>query len=180
MRYVHVASVLSAALACGLLPGRGAAQVASADQRFWSASATRGAAPRPTVWRLAADVTPISAVKPATMLTLGHAVATPRLAWRSSDLALAGVFTVGLLIDAGQTRGLARTGWTNFRESNPLLGPQPSVGRVNTYTAIAGLTVLGTAAALPRRFRPWLLGAAIAVQALTIHSSVRQGIPVRF
>ncbi|HZI21065.1 MAG TPA: hypothetical protein VFD76_01065 [Gemmatimonadales bacterium] len=178
MRYVHAASVLSAALALGLVPGRSAAQLASADQRFWAAP--RGAAPRPSVWRLSADATPVAAIKPGTSLTFGQAVPTPRLAWRGSDLALAGVFTAGLLIDAAQTRGLARAGWTNFRESNPLLGAQPSVGRVNTYTAIAGLTVLGTAAALPRRWRPWLLGAAIAVQALTISSSVRQGIPVRF
>jgi hypothetical protein len=28
--------------------------------------------------------------------------------------------------------------------------------------------------------RPWLLGAAIAVQAFTIGSSVRQGLPIRF
>ncbi len=177
MRYVQTASALSAALALGLVPGRGAAQVASADQRVWAAP--RAAAPRPSVWRLSVDA-PVSALKSGTSLTLGRAVATPRLAWRGSDLALAGAFTVGLLIDAAQTRGLARAGWTNFRESNPLLGSRPSEGRVNTYTAIAGLTVLGTAAALPRRVRPWLLGTAIAIQALTIHSSVRQGIPIRF
>jgi hypothetical protein len=178
MRSVHAASVLSAALAFGLVPGRGAAQVASTAPRFWAA--LRRAAPRPSVWRLSADATPVSAIKAGTRLALGHAVPTPRLAWGGSDLALAGAFTVGLLIDAAQTRGLARSGWTDFRESNPLLGTRPSVGRVNTYTAIAGLSVLGTAAALPHRLRPWLLGTAIAVQALTIGSSVRQGIPVRF
>src|SRR5207244_2602844 len=30
------------------------------------------------------------------------------------------------------------------------------------------------------RVRPWLLAAAIAVQAFTIHSSMRQGLPIRF
>jgi len=103
-----------------------------------------------------------------------------RVSWTPSHTALASAFVVTLLIDAGQTRELARQGWVGFRESNPLLGKRPSVGRVNSYTALAGLSVLGAAAAAPRRLRPWLLGAAIAVQAFTIQSSVRQGIPIRF
>src|SRR6266576_264957 len=94
--------------------------------------------------------------------------------------ALASAFLVTLLIDAAQTRELAREGWQGFRESNPLLGERPSVGRVNSYTALAGLTVLGVAAAAPPRLRPWLLGAAVAVQLFTIQGSVRQGIPIRF
>ena len=61
-----------------------------------------------------------------------------------------------------------------------MLGERPSVGRVNSYTTLAGLGVLGAAAVAPPRLRPWLLGAAIAVQALTIGSSVRQGLPIRF
>ena len=103
-----------------------------------------------------------------------------RVSWTPSHTALASVFVVTLLIDAAQTRELARQGWVGFRESNPLLGERPSVGRVNSYTALAGLSVLGAAAAAPRRLRPWLLGAAIAVQAFTIGSSVRQGLPIRF
>ncbi len=102
------------------------------------------------------------------------------VSWTPSHTALASAFLVTLLIDAGQTRELARQGWVGFRESNPLLGERPSVGRVNSYTALAGLSVLGAAAAAPPRLRPWLLGAAIAVQAFTIRSSVRQGIPIRF
>jgi len=103
-----------------------------------------------------------------------------RVSWTPSHTALASAFLVTLLIDAGQTRELARQGWVGFRESNPLLGERPSAGRVNSYTALAGLSVLGAAAAAPPRLRPWLLGAAIAVQAFTIQSSVRQGIPIRF
>ena len=103
-----------------------------------------------------------------------------RLSWTSSHTALASAFLVTLLIDAAQTRQLAREGWIGFRESNPLLGERPSVGRVNSYTALAGLSVLGAAAAAPPRLRPWLLGAAVAVQLFTIQGSVRQGIPIRF
>jgi hypothetical protein len=103
-----------------------------------------------------------------------------RVSWTPSHSALASAFLVTLMIDAAQTRQLARQGWTGFRESNPLLGERPSVGRVNSYTTLAGLGVLGAAAVAPPRLRPWLLGAAIAVQALTIGSSVRQGLPIRF
>ena len=103
-----------------------------------------------------------------------------RVSWTPSHTALASAFIVTLLIDAAQTRELARQGWVGFREANPLLGTRPSVGRVNSYTALAGLSVLGAAAAAPPRLRPWLLGAAIAVQAFTIGGSVRQGLPIRF
>src|SRR5256886_4623316 len=99
-----------------------------------------------------------------------------RVPWTRSHTALASVFAMTLLIDAAQTRELARQGWVGFREANPLLGERPSVGRVNTYTALAGLSVLCAAAALPPRVRPWLLAAAIAVHAFTIHSSMRQEI----
>jgi hypothetical protein len=103
-----------------------------------------------------------------------------RVSWAPSHTALAGAFVVTLLIDAAQTRELARQGWVGYRETNPLLGVRPSVGRVNSYTVLAGLSVLGAAAAGPPRLRPWLLGAAIAVQALTIGSSMHQGLPLRF
>jgi len=103
-----------------------------------------------------------------------------RVSWTRSHTALASAFAITLLIDAAQTRELARQGWVDFREANPLLGARPTVGQVNTYTALAGLSVLGAAAALPPRVRPWLLGAAIALQAFTIQGSVRQGLPIRF
>src|SRR5881409_509172 len=106
--------------------------------------------------------------------------APPRLSWRQSDIALAGAFTVALLIDAGHTRWLAQGGWRNFRESNPILGSHPTVGQLNTYTAVTGLAVLGAAAALPARVRPWLLGAALAVETFTIAGTTHQGIAIRF
>ncbi|HYL22329.1 MAG TPA: hypothetical protein VEU74_11250 [Gemmatimonadales bacterium] len=103
-----------------------------------------------------------------------------RVSWSPTHTALAGAFVVTLLMDAGQTRDLARRGWPGFREANPLLGARPSVGQVNTYTVVAGLSVLGAAAALPPKVRPWLLGAAIAVQAFTVAGSVQNGLAIRF
>jgi len=103
-----------------------------------------------------------------------------RVSWSPTHTALAGAFVMTLLMDAGQTRDLARRGWPGFREANPLLGERPSVGQVNTYTVVAGLSVLGAAAALPPKVRPWLLGAAIAVQAFTVAGSVQNGLSIRF
>jgi hypothetical protein len=114
-------------------------------------------------------------------LSMAHVAGLPaRVSWTPSHTALASAFTITLLIDAAQTRALARQGWHGFREANPLLGDRPSVGRVNSYTVLAGLTVLGAAAAAPPRVRPWLLAAAIAVQTFTIGNSARQGLPIRF
>jgi len=125
----------------------------------------------------------VVAVTQPTRLALSTSAITglpARVSWSQTHTALAGAFVVTLLMDAAQTRELARRGWPGFREANPLLGDRPSVGQVNTYTAIAGLSVLGAAAALPPKVRPWLLGAAIAVQAFTVAGSVQNGLPIRF
>ena len=111
--------------------------------------------------------------------TLGIAELPARRSWTASHTALASAFTVVLLVDAAQTRDLARRGWPGFREANPLLGPRPSVGQVNTYTALAAAGMMTAAAAAPPRLRPWLLGAALVVEAVTVGGSVRNGLPLR-
>jgi hypothetical protein len=103
-----------------------------------------------------------------------------RMAWRPSDLALAGGFTVALLVDAAQTRRLARGGWRDYHETNPLLGPRPSVGQVNTYTAVVGLSVLGLAAVAPKRARSGLLGVALAVEAYALAAMSGRGVAITF
>lgn len=96
--------------------------------------------------------------------------------WSAPHIALASAFSLALWIDAAQTRAAMGQG---YRETNPLLGSHPSPGQVNTYTALAHLTVLGAAAALPARLRPWLLGAALAVETFTIAGSIREGVALR-
>jgi hypothetical protein len=97
--------------------------------------------------------------------------------WRTAHVALASAFAAALEIDAAQTREAMRRG---YREANPLLGPHPSTGRVNTYTALAGLTVVGVAAVVPTRLRGWVLGVALAVETVTIAGAVREGVGIRF
>ena len=123
-----------------------------------------------------------SPIRPSVGLTVLSAPrpALPRLNWSQTDLALASAFTVALLVDAGQTRWLAKGGWHQFRETNPILGARPTVGQLNTYTAVSALAVWGAAAAAPARVRPWLLGAALAVEAFTIAGTTQQGIAIRF
>ena len=98
-------------------------------------------------------------------------------AWRASDVALAGVFTVALWIDAAQTRQGIRRG---YDELNPILGRHPTVGLVNAYTAVVGVATLGVAAAAPARARPWLLGAALALEAFAVSRNVQAGIALTF
>ena len=102
-----------------------------------------------------------------------------RVTWRRSEIVMASVFAAALLIDASQTRRLAAGGWREYTESNPILGPRPSVGQVNTYTAVAGVSVLGLAAIAPKRARPWILGAALAVEVGTLAAMSRQGVGIR-
>src|SRR2546425_8443634 len=137
---------------------------------------------RTTAVLLALAVVPAAAAAQRLAPPALHLGATipARVSWRASEVALAGAFVVALVIDAAQTRGLAQRGWQSYSETNPILGPRPSVGQVNTYTAVAGLSVLGAAAVVPARVRPWLLGAALAVETFTIAGNLRQGIALRF
>ena len=137
---------------------------------------------RTTAVLLALAVVPAAAAAQRLAPPTLHVGATipARVSWRASDVALAGAFVVALAIDAAQTRSIAQGGWQGYREMNPILGPHPSVGQVNTYTAVAGLTVLGAAAVVPARVRPWLLGVALAVETFTIAGTVRQGVALRF
>jgi len=154
MAYSRVTPALFAAVACTLLPG------SVAGQRPFGASAF------PRIDRI--DRIEVRRTVPI------------RVSWRSRDLALASGFAAALLVDAAQTRRLARGGWRDYQESNPLLGPRPSVGRVNTYTAVAGLTVLGVAAVAPKRARPWVLGVALAVELYTLGAMSQRGIAITF
>jgi hypothetical protein len=97
--------------------------------------------------------------------------------WSATDVGLATGFLALLWVDAAQTRSLARQGWTDFHESNPILGQEPSVRRINTYTAAAAVATLGIAAVLPPRARRWWLAGAVAVEASTvIHNTTSVGV----
>jgi hypothetical protein len=100
--------------------------------------------------------------------------------WSTTDLGLAGGFLAMLWVDAAQTRSLARGNWDAFYETNPILGREPSVGQINTYTAAAAITTLGVAAILPARARRWWLIGAFAVETSTvIYTTTQMGVGFR-
>src|SRR3989440_12180706 len=177
-RMRHISAVTLAIATLTGLPGQGAAQRALKDHRFWAVP--RVSEHRATVWTMPATPS-TNPIRPSMRLTVLNTArpALPRLSWTQTDLALASAFTMALLVDAGQTRWLAKGGWHEFRETNPILGSRPTVGPLNTYTAISGVVVVGAAAAAPPRVRPWLLRAAAALQSVTIAATVQQGIAIR-
>ena len=179
MRMRHISVVQLVIVALAGLPGQGVAQRALKDHRFWAVPRVNGQ--RSSVWRLPGVVsaTPIRPNVGVTVLSTRRPT-LPHLSWSQTDLTLATAFTVALMVDAGQTRWLAKGGWHDFRETNPILGSRPTVGQLNTYTAVSGLAVLGAAAVAPARVRPWLLGAALAVEAFTIAGTTQQGVAIRF
>lgn len=93
-----------------------------------------------------------------------------------SELALGAAFTAALWVDAAQTREAARRGWREWRETNPLLGPRPGIGRITAYTVAAGVTTLGVAAALPRPWRRVWLAGAFALELYAAASAARAGL----
>jgi len=183
----HTVAILVVAAVLGAVPARATAQHAAKHLRLSSAAHTDRRQPniphqsQDAILRLRSTVGPLSIHAAASVpprLRAGRTLPV-RLGWSTTDVTLAGAFAAALLIDAGQTRGLARDGWRGWRETNPILGPRPSVGQLDTYTAVAGLAVLGAAAAVPPRVRPWLLGAAFAVEAFTIAGTVQRGVAIR-
>ena len=90
--------------------------------------------------------------------------------WSATDIGLAGGFLAVLWVDAAQTRSVARGSWRGFHEANPIIGPRPTVGQVNTYSV---------AAVLPARARRWWLIGAIAIEAYAVTGTTSSGISLR-
>lgn len=178
-----VSLLVSAGLAVPL-PAR--AQARALAGSFWSvtrAPARPGARGTPrfgVATPAVPDLRAVGSLSVRTSVSVSQVAAFPaRRGWNGTDTGLGAAFVVTLLLDAGATRAVARGGWVGFREANPVLGSRPSVARVNAYTALVGVGVLGAAAAAPRRLRPWILGAALAVEALTVTANTRGGAPLR-
>ena len=99
--------------------------------------------------------------------------------WSATDIGLAGSFLAILWVDAAQTRSVARGNWKGFHEANPIIGPRPTVGQINAYSAAAAVTTLGVAAVLPARARRWWLIGALAIEAYAVTGTTSSGISLR-
>lgn len=65
-------------------------------------------------------------------------------------------------------------------ETNPLLGEHPSDVRIRNYFVGVGLAHVVIAKALPTEYRPYWIGAGIAVQLYTVLKNRKLGLSVNF
>lgn len=111
------------------------------------------------------------------LLLLALVCGTAHAQWTEEQRTLAGMYMVAHVIDWGQSRRIARDGWTEF---NPILGRHPSMGRVNTYfvlTPLIGALVLD---AMPSRHRTAALKVVTTLQIATVARNHYLGIRVSF
>lgn len=97
----------------------------------------------------------------------------------TTDAALLGGALAALAVDWGQTRAIAQQPM-RYEERNPILGQHPSIGRVNSYFALAMIGTAGLALALPREHSRIFLGGLILLETAVVVSNHGIGIRARF
>lgn len=115
-------------------------------------------------------------------LLLNPAIAASLSAQREpitrTNVALAVSASVLLLIDRGMTEHALRHG---RGEANPIIGPRPSVGQLNTYIAAVGVAQLAAGLLLHEAgARNFLWGTSTLLEVTAISWSVSLKIPIRF
>ena len=109
--------------------------------------------------------------------------------WTTSDYTLQGIYTVFHIIDWGQTAHNAKNGWANttsvnkqgditvkeHKESNALLGSEPSLKNVNLY--FASTLILHTAIShiLPKPYRNIWQVAGIGIEVRLVSGNYHIG-----
>lgn len=89
-------------------------------------------------------------------------------------LALTAIAVLLLILDWRQTLQIARD--PGRRELNPILGPKPSVGRVNVYFAAWVGVLIAGAFLLPHIAALVLMLVVIAVETWTVSRNYRRGL----
>ena len=99
--------------------------------------------------------------------------------WGPTDYALAGAAVAALAVDWGQTRHIAKNPH-RFAEQNPLLGPAPSVGKVDAYFVGAMVGTVALAHVLPGDWRQLFLGGVLALELGVVNQNRSLGIKMAF
>ena len=99
--------------------------------------------------------------------------------WERTDYALAGAALAALAVDWGQTRYIAKN-THQFNETNPVLGPTPSTGKVDTYFLGAMVGTVAIAHLLPGDWRQLFLTGTLAVELGAISQNRSIGIKMAF
>lgn len=98
--------------------------------------------------------------------------------WTQGDTARQLALTTLLILDWGQTRDIATN--PRFHELNPLLGRNPSTGRVDNYFAATTVGHYLVSRALPPEYRRVWQYLWIGSQTATVHWNYQMGVRVRF
>ena len=99
--------------------------------------------------------------------------------WEGSDYMLAGAALAALAVDWGQTRNVAKNP-QRFAETNPILGPSPSVGKVDAYFVGAMIGTVALAHLMPRDYRRLFLTGTLTVELAAIEQNRSIGVKVEF
>jgi len=99
--------------------------------------------------------------------------------WETTDYALAGAAVAALAVDWGQTRHIAKNP-NHFSEQNPILGPSPSVGKVDTYFVGAIVGTVALAHVLPGDWRQLFLAGVLTVELGVVRQNRSLGIKMAF
>jgi hypothetical protein len=99
--------------------------------------------------------------------------------WETTDYALAGAAVAALAVDWGQTRHIAKNPH-RFAEQNPLLGPAPSVGKVDAYFVGAMVGTVALAHVLPSDWRQLFLAGVLTLELGVVQQNRSLGIKMAF
>jgi hypothetical protein len=99
--------------------------------------------------------------------------------WETTDYALAGAALTALAVDWGQTRHIAKNP-LQFNETNPVLGTNPSVGKVNAYFVGAMVGTVAVAHVLPSDWRTLFLSGVLALELGVTQQNRSLGIKMAF
>jgi hypothetical protein len=99
--------------------------------------------------------------------------------WEFPDYAFAGAALATLAVDWGQTRNIAKNP-QRFYEKNQVLGPKPSVGKVDAYFVGAMVGTVAVAHVLPRDYRRLFLAGTLSMELSVIDQNRSIGIKVDF
>lgn len=99
--------------------------------------------------------------------------------WTPEQKTLGAMYMTAHVIDWGQTRAIAKNP-QRWVEMNPLIGPHPSLGRVNTYFALAPVIGYFALDALPSEHRTLALKVLTVMEITTVGRNHYIGIRVSF
>lgn len=94
----------------------------------------------------------------------GQSPRPSRWTWSVPQRQGAALYVSAVAMDCATTQ--VALGRPDNHESNPLLGPRPSAGRLWSMCAVATVSTLALAHLVGRRARGWVIGAAWALEML--------------